>query len=191
MDLEETLYHILSTSHSGVCIALAFWLRFSALAPLGATVKRGWERVDQCPGSHTPGESAEADDSFLESAWKQQTPVITHIFLLSLSVSSSALCHLWLGFISQTNSLHPNLCLTIFFGGTQTKKVIYYGQQISSTWATISTPEFLTDMHINHGFFPLDPDDVLDFFSEQQLGIDQYWNARWNPLPILGIKNKW
>ena len=79
-----------------------------------------------------------------------------------------------LGFISQTNSLHPNLCLTIFFGGTQTKIVIYYGQQISSTWATISTPEFLTDMHINHGFFPLDLDNVLDFLSEQQLGIDQY-----------------
>ena len=137
LHLGKTLYHILSTSHSGVCIALVFCLRFFLWHPWGQpSVNRGCEWVDQCPGSHTPGEGAEADNSFWRSSEVAYSSGNPHFPSLPLCLIVCIVSPVVLGFISQTNSLHPNLCLTTFFGGTQTKIVIYYGQQISSTWAT-------------------------------------------------------
>lgn len=85
--------------------------------------------------------------------------------------------------------MNPNLCLGIFFWGTQTETIIYCGQQIPNMHATLSIPVLLTDMPMDHGFFPLNLENDLEF-SEQPLGAAQYWHVGWNPLPIPAIKNK-
>lgn len=102
--LWQSLDHIPAAFHSGVCISLV----------------SSWGLGD-----------SEAD----HDCARMVAHILTDTFFLHLSpcfVSSSTLCHLWvLGFISQIDYLNPSLCLSIFFWGTQTKTIIYYGQQIA------------------------------------------------------------
>lgn len=122
--------------------------------------------------------------SFPESPQHDRTPtggsphLNRHVIDLSpFFVSSSTLCHLWvLGFVSQIHYMNPSLCLGIFFWGTQTETIIYCGQQVPNMHATHSIPVLLTDMPVDHGFFPLNLENNLEF-SEQPLGAAQYWHV--------------
>lgn len=184
LHLWGTLYHILAAFHSGVCTALVsswdyLWPHWGQPS-VNAQHPLLWWRILKWI-TEFPRES-------LECLHTSDIPHLNRQFI-DLSPFFASFCYLWvLGFLSQIHCLNPSLCLGIFWG-TQTETVIYCGQQVPSTRATLSIPVVLTDMPVDHGFFPLNLENASEF-SEQPVGADHYWHVGWNPLPIPAIKNQ-